>query len=336
MRIGAVVAMTAVAFGCGEEHRATGVQLTIEYGDPAPAWLYVAGQTEDGRFHGPNLLPDPPRPLAPARETVLLDLPEGMHGEVLSLSVTGLNARRVARMRGAVRAEVIAHTIQSAFVSLTVIAACAGEQIDNRECAPEDPFDAGGVPIPGTIDDAGMLGSRDATTGGDGSVLDGSVLDGSIAPDPVTPEPQPSEPAPPGPDVPPPPMMIDAGAACSGTDCVTAMRCGAEGACDVRCPAGAHCTIDCGEAKNCHPVCSGATCAIDCRDAERCMPTCEGGADCEITCQGESCKPRCRGASQCLVRCHGEDCELQCERDDERRTCDDEALVCNRECPDDD
>lgn len=307
--------------GCRDEHATTGVRLTIRYEEP-PALLHIAGTTEDGRFFGPTLLPDPPRTLAPQGETLLLALPDEMDGSVLSLNVTGLNDRRVARMHGFVRTEIVLHTIQSAFVSL-VNDANAGR------------------------DDGGVSGNDDAGSPLepipelDASVADASICDteACMAP-PALPDagspPQLEDAATQEPDPPPTP---DAEVPCSGTACAIPMQCGTENTCDPKCPGGESCAIACGVVDDCKPNCKNATCAVDCESATQCRPVCEGHGDCEITCRNSDCgEVNCKDDARCLLRCGEVDddedrCDLHCAHEMDRKVCAGGVIVCNRECP---
>jgi hypothetical protein len=313
----AALALALIASCREDEGQHTSVKLAIDFPDETPVYLSISGRTEDGRFYGPTLLPDPLRPLAHDRETVLLRLPDAMDGELLVLNVAGLDEQSAVRMRGNVRTEVVMHTMQSAFVSLRIGAGCTSDASSSVYCT----TDAG-------EDDVDPVASLDASTCRDALCTDGGpiAIDASNELDASAPEPMPEPMPEPEPEPEPEPMPEE--------PVVTELRCENMETCDLKCPAGAHCAIDCGGARDCKPVCKNAVCEIDCGDAERCHPSCEGKAVCEITCRGESCEEsRCRDDAQCLLHCAGDDCDLQCEHEEDRTECAGDAVACNHACP---
>jgi hypothetical protein len=290
----ALLALGLIA-SCSDDERAqTSVRLTIDYPQAAPVWLKINGTAADGQHYGPNLLPDPPRPLAPARETVLLELPDAMDGQVLVLIVSGLDEQRMLQMRGTVRTEVVRHTMQSAFVSLQLGIGCASDRSSSVYCTGDEDAGTPQVPEPGALEPADPIDA-------------GTMLE----PDAALPEPDAAAPEPEEPEEPPqepeePPQEPE-----EPEDSIRVLRCEEGPACDLKCPGDAHCAIDCGGAKDCKPTCKNAICEIDCSGSERCQPTCEGRSVCEITCGDASCEDvRCRGEAECIVHCSGDDCEL--------------------------
>lgn len=301
--------------GCSDEHAATGVRLTIRYLE-APALLHISGTTEDGRFFGPTIVPDPRRALAPSGETVLLALPEEMDGSVLTLAVIGLNDRRSAQMRGVVRTEIVRHSVQTAFVSLANDA--TSSDIDGGVDE-----EMGEPIIPPPFVDSGSDASVGPIVDDDDDDAPVIVDSGTPAqPDATLQEPEPM----PDPSMPTP---------CAGLACATPMQCASEGACDVKCPGGELCAIQCGAATDCKPSCKNSTCSVACDTSAHCHPTCEGHADCEITCAGgEACRDiTCKDDARCLLRCESADCDMRCQREMDRKVCADGVIVCNRGCP---
>lgn len=295
-----MLALALVASCSDDEPAQTSVRLTIAYPEAAPAWLKINGTSADGGRFGPSLLPDPPRPLAPERETVLLELPDAMDGQVLVLIVSGLDEQHKLRMRGTVRTEVVRHTMQSAFVSLQLGVGCASDRSSSVYCTDDE--DAGMTPSTGGSDDAGMPQVSEPETL---APADPSDAGATPEPDAALPEPDAAAPEPEEPEEPPekPPEEPP-------DNNIRVLRCEAGHACDLKCPTDQHCAIDCGGATECKPTCKSSNCEIDCSGSERCAPTCEGRALCEITCGEASCEGvKCRGDAECVVHCTGEDCE---------------------------
>ena len=321
------LALLALAglMACSETADVTGVRLTMHYGLNTPNRLRVVGTTLEGRVFGPSLMPEPARPLEPKRESVLLRLPESMAGEVLAISVAGLDKGLEPRVRGTVQTEIVRHKVQNLFVLLTADPECP----TGTHLSPEG--DCIRAPaVEEASDDAGNVQSG---TGADASSDERNDAAADAAADV-------GEPTPSGADAgqceeatfhdagieifpPPPPLPApDAGPeppSCATPPCRTTLTCSqSDETCEVECSPGASCDISCG-------------------GVEKCKPSCAAGSDCEIVCGANSeCKDiQCDADARCLLQCSGKECSLRCERGSTRASCPGNVVVCNRECPQD-
>ena len=113
-------------------------------------------------------------------------------------------------------------------------------------------------------------------------------------------------------------------------------RTSSDGRCEIACVERAACNVTCIDPKGCNLTCSGPECRGElwCGEASvPCSATCRDGAKCALACRdGQPCSLACESGASCLLHCEGAGCDLQCQTGSTRR-CDDNVVVCNRECP---
>jgi len=338
----------------------TGVRLAIRY-DAAPERLRVFARANDGSAYGPELLPDPPRPLAAGSESVLLQLTDALHDRTLALEVEGLDSHAVVMARGNQRVRVVSGAIVDIEVRLNAAPGCGDDRLllSDGSCALSDLADA--APSEPSADASQPnAGPPDASTS-DAGALDGGcgvrctdasrpvdVVSGASAPDTGNP-------------------VIDVGCAASAVcgDGVCGMpACGdgkccidcREPKCELTCATGASCDWNCAGADECKSKCSSdSTCLVDCTDVNNCRTECAADAVCKLDCTGaNNCRSKCGPNSECTVDCAGaNNCdEIECQRgaactvrcgdaenckfkrcDGVQTECPDGTLVCGRDCP---
>ncbi len=344
----------------------TGVKLTVQY-TQTPARLRVTGATRDGRFYGPNLLPELQRPLAMGQESVLVLLPASMHGAVLSFAVTGLDEQATPHTRGSVVTQVVGGKIQTVFVSLSPAAGCPrgtmpwtdGDCVPSRWLVPSSGTAGNGVevgtaaplvdggsasdPPQGGIggsagigpQDAGMCsGAQCAQDGGNGLAMPGSDAGDVCAAggcDAAVAEP------PSGGDACNRTCASDScDYTCTHCDC--SFDCGQSSeTCELDCSAGSACALDCKSTGECELTCEDATCDLECANTESCKINCRGDSDCHVACgSAGKCKDvHCDGGARCLLECQGvSECEFNsCRGGSGVTQCPGDVIVCNRDCP---
>lgn len=361
MRSCALLAALLALSACGDQ-TLTGVRLTVRYAEP-PARLRVVGSTLDGRVFGPTLLPESPRPLAPDGESVIVQLPGGMHGELVTFDVVGLDDSGVPRMRGVAQTEVVRGGLRSVFVTLTPGSGCPdGTKLSKLgDC----------VPIPGVVTVVGPGGgpsclradtcTRDGgedglpatgagtsvgevetpatdagTSGGEGETpaTDAGNVCSDVTCEPSTPE---IEPEPEDEPVPEPPAPFCGDQRCDADEdtCSCALDCGLPSC--KECRDGSCCGAAC-PPKGCDLKCELCSCAFDCTNAdESCKVTCTTGSDCHVTCDAqEPCRDiKCQNGARCVLECTSSDCSFHdCTGGSGAARCQDGSLVCNRACAD--
>jgi hypothetical protein len=354
MRSCAPLALLLALSACSDQS-ITGVRLTVRYGEP-PARLRVVGSTLDGRILGPSLLPRSPRPLAPESESAIVQLPDGMHGELVTFDVVGLDANRAPRMRGSAQTEVVRGWLQSVFVTLTPGTGCPegtklselGDCVaiprapiprasigggpgdgpscfDSDDCSP----DAGEGEVPAT--EAGTSVAEDETPApdageGETAATDAGSSCGDAGCKPDMPEPEPEPPA---------PFCGDQVCGAGEDTCSCALDCGVPSC--KECRDGSCCAAAC-QKKGCDLKCEGCRCAFDCTNTEEsCKVTCSAGSDCHVTCdEQEPCRDiKCENGARCVLECTSSDCSFHaCSGGSGAARCDDGSHVCNRACPD--
>ena len=325
--------------GC-QSAPATGVRLAISY-DATPDRLRLSAYVDDGRAFGPELLPDPPRPLAAGSESVLLRLTDALHGRTLELEVEGLDRRSAVMARGSRRVRVVRGMIVETALRMTAALGCGDDRmpLPDGGCAPDEGADAA-TSEPSTSTDASM---PDATPT-DASAHDAGSSDGGCGarcmdasrPDDVAP----------GASVPHTGTADDAGCPASPSVCGDLRCCDGENSCscpgdcgipvcgDGNCCAAAgedscKCSQDCGRdlcatlpcpvGSDCDLTCvADATCLIDCAAANTCSAQCAAFSVCNLDCTGaNNCRSKCGPNSECTIQCAGaNNCdEIECGED---------------------
>jgi hypothetical protein len=121
---------------------------------------------------------------------------------------------------------------------------------------------------------------------------------------------------------------------CGGVPC--RFICSGANDCVLGCESGSDCDVDCVGTTNCRPTCEAASCYVDCTRANNCQVTCAAGASCHIECDdSENCDAVvCEGDAACMIECgdNRDNCGFEsCSGSIQQ--CDQEIIVCNRECP---
>lgn len=329
-----------------ESQTTTGVRLAIRY-DAPPERLRVFAHASDGSAYGPELLPDPPRPLAIGGESVLLQLPPALDQRALLLEVEGLDSNAAVMALGSQVAQVVSGAIVDSEVLLIPAPSCPADRalIAGGGCAPgEIPAVAAQAPTV-TVEPSQFHPVAPAAS------LSPS---GALVPDAGVPDVVPDASAP------------DAGNSCSCqedcpktacahcgdgccnktcpltgcsqscSDCSCSVGCkDTTGNCAVDCSADSHCEVNCDHARACSLTCASSVCDLDCRHAKSCQVSCTGESDCHVKCEGaENCSMvRCDGSASCLLEC---DTAKMCgfaSCPAGAMSCPKHIFVCNRACP---
>jgi hypothetical protein len=368
----AYLSIAGLLLAACQSETTTGVRLAIHY-DASPERLRVLARADDGSIYGPELLPDPPRPLAAGGESVLLRLTDALHDHALALEVEGLDSNSGVVARGKQSVRVVGGAIVDSEVRLTPALGCPPDHmlLSDGSCAPRELADAA-PPEPSA--DAGSL------DGGCGDRCTDASRPVAVAPDDRVPEPETGSPTSDAGCGPPravcgdgiccassgenagscsddcAPVCGDAICSPSETPCVCAGDCGMPMKCELTCAAGTSCDWSCAGADECRGKCSsGSTCSLDCTDANNCNAECAADAVCKLDCSGaNNCRSKCGPNSDCTIdcasanncdeiECHGgAACTVLCGSAENcafkrctgtQTECADGTLVCGRECP---
>lgn len=355
-KLAALVAVFG-AVACGstvEQKDLTGVDLTVRF-DSALSLeeLAISGTIDGDQAFAPGILPETPRPLDPAGETLVILVDPALAGMTVSVQADGMQGGQILAT-GAVDVTLVGKQLVRTAVMLGPPPECGdGDVAEGFEACDDGDKDAGdgcngqceieagwdcsndpGQPslcerMPACDDgiDNDQDGLTDFAGGDDGcsSAADDSE-EGSCAAACAA-NSQCSETC----------QHDECGWTCNETGCGCELDCNeAATSCDLACT-GNTCGLQCDNSGACSASCtSSADCTIDCQQSASCDASCTMSSSCDINCDGaDVCAATCTNGSSCVLHCgDSPDCGFaQCQAGGGAQSCPNNVYVCGRMCP---
>jgi len=354
----AIVAIGASVAGCSSTEEAknlTGVDLTVRF-DAASSIeeLSIKGTLDGQAAFAPGILPETPRALDPAGETLLILLDDAMADATITLVVDGLSGGTLQATTAA-DVTIVGKQLVRASIMLGPPPECGdGEVAEGLEACDDDNTDPGdgcdgqcdiepGWDCSNQAGAASTCSELPACSDGADNDMDG-LTDFDGGDDGCTNAEDDSEEG-------------ECTASCAANNQCQETCQGAD--CDWSCDAAScGCELDCNEADtSCNLVCDSNDCSLQCDNAGDCSATCTSGSQCDVDCQGSAtCDVACTMSSSCDINCdgaqscssaecrNGSDCLLNCGSSVDcgfatcqggggAQSCPGNIVVCNRPCP---